>query len=134
MSDVAGLVRGLAPKDWVRLARWLTVGVAGGALAYLGVRFDLLTLPEEGCSPVSRYAPGSRLLIDRWGGAWREGDCVFVSDEDGAIHITLLTAHDGGGKWWTSTDVEDCPGVDPEAIGWVPEEAILGRVILGLGQ
>jgi len=122
----------MTPKQWTTAARVFTLGAACCGAVYLGGRFDLVTLPREGCSPVQRYSPGSRLLIDRWAPEWVEGDCVFVADSSGVIHLVLLSEERAGEGWWTETDAKDCPGVDPSELGWVAEERLLGRVVLSL--
>ena len=117
--------------------KWMRRGtllVALGVAAHLGSRFDLVTLPEEGCIPVSRYAPGSRLLVDRRPPTWRVGDCVFVEAPDTSVHIVLLSATNSDGFFRTETDISECPGVDPEWLGWVGPSSLLGRVVMALGR
>jgi hypothetical protein len=119
------------------LLKWMRRGtllVALGVAVHLGSRFDLVTLPEEGCIPVSRYAPGSRLLVDRRPPSWVVGDCVFVEARDSSVHIVLLSATNVEGLFLTETDVPECPGVDPELLGWVETSSLLGRVVMALGR
>ena len=119
------------------LLKWMrrcTLLIAFGVAVHLGTRFDLVTLPDAGCIPVSRYAPGSRLLVDRDPPAWEVGDCVFVEAPDSAVHIVLLGAANSEGMFWTETDIPDCPGVDPELLGWVGPGRLLGRVVMALGR
>ncbi len=125
---------GVSPRQWLRLARWVTIGSALGAALYLGGKFDLVTLPEDGCSPIARYPSGSRLLVDRWASDWAAGDCAFASDQGGVVHIVLLARRSEVGRWWVETDAADCPGIDPEVMGWLSGDRLLGRVVLSLGR
>ena len=118
----------------VRRARLLTIAVAIGGAAYLGSRFDFVTLPVDGCSPVARFSPGSRLLVDRWAGSWSAGDRVFVSDASGVVHLGVLGASEASGSWHVTGDMPDCPGLFPASEDPIREESILGRVVLSLGR
>ena len=111
-----------------------TLLAAACVAIYLGSRFDVLTLPEVGCSPVSRFSPGSRLLVDRRPPLWSLGDCVFVSGSDGLVHLVLLGSKNEEGDFWMETDMPDCPGPDPALLGWVKPSELLGRVVMGLGR
>jgi hypothetical protein len=122
----------LDPRRLVRGLRWATIAAALGAALYLGGRFEVVTLPSEGCSPVARYVPGVRLLVDRWARTWQSGDCVFVSDAAGAVHLVLLAECDATDAWWTRSDVDACPGAAGDELGWVPADRLLGRVLLGM--
>ena len=122
------------PRVIVRRARFLTVAIALGCALYLGSRFEFLTLPADGCSPVSRYAPGSRILVDRWAEPFMEGDCVFVTDASGVVHLGTLGAASERGLWHVLGDTVDCPGLFPAEEDPVSDEAILGRVVLSLSR
>ena len=90
----------LNPRSLVNRARLLTGLIALGAASYLGLRFDFVTLPPDGCSPVSRYSPGSRLLVDRWADGFREGDCVFVTEASGVVHLALAAINNACWDLW----------------------------------
>lgn len=111
-----------------------TLLTALGVAIYLGSRFDVVTLPEVGCSPVSRYSPGSRLLVDRRPPFWSLGDCVFVAGADDLVHLVLLGSENQVGDFWVETDMPDCPGPDPALLGWVKPSELLGRVVMSLGR
>lgn len=111
-----------------------TILIACCMALYLGARYDVLTLPEDGCSPVSLYSPGSSLLVDRRPPSWAVGDCVFVESADGLVHLGLLGTEDEAGRYWIQTDMPDCPGVDGELLGWVDPASLLGRVVMGIGR
>ena len=118
----------------VRRARVLTLVIAGACAIYLGFRFDLVTLPDSGCTPVSRYAPGSRLLVDRWADGWRAGDFVFVEDAAGGVHLGLLEAAAEPGFWFARSDSRDCPSLYPDAEMPFERDRLLGRVVLGVAR
>jgi len=124
----------LNPRSLVNRARLLTGLIALGAASYLGLRFDFVTLPPDGCSPVSRYSPGSRLLVDRWADGFREGDCVFVTEASGVVHLATLEAAGAPGSWSVQGDSADCPGLFPAAENPVTEGSVLGRVVLSFGR
>lgn len=133
MSD-GGSGRVFNPRSLVKVMRYLTIAVAMGGAAYLGSRFDFVTLPVEGCSPVSRYSPGSRLLVDRWAGAWKVGDSVFVADSSDVVHLGVLARPGASGRWHLTGDDPDCPGLFPASEEPISDELILGRVVLSLGR
>ncbi|MFT4543340.1 MAG: hypothetical protein ACI841_002266 [Planctomycetota bacterium] len=110
-------------------ASWL---ISLGCLAYLFFRFDSLTLPETGCSPVLRYRTGVPLLLDRWPGEFDSGDVVFFADEQESLYLGLVDRselHDSGRRFWIRVDNPDCPGASSETMGWIPEERIQARVL-----
>ena len=124
----------LDPRILVKRARILTVAVASVCAVYLGARFDLMTLPMDGCSPVSRYSPGSRLLVDRWGCSLRDGDCVLVAEASGVVHLGILSAAEEANYWYVVGDSADCPGLFPRDEGPVSGASVLGRIVLTLAR
>ena len=117
----------------IRRARVITISLAAAGALYLGARFDLLTLPAEGCSPVASVRPGVRLLVDRWVSSAVPGDIVFVSDGVGAVHLAILGVDEGEGGWVVRGDVQDCPLRIPDDSRAVTSDQLLGRVILNMG-
>lgn len=120
------------PGAMLRRARIaLIVAVLLGA-GYLASRFALITLPGEGCSPVSRFAPGDRLLIDSRPRPLAPGDAVLVREGSGTLQLTLVkVVRSENGEVWCEGDREDCPGLASESSGWIPASAVAGRVLLG---
>ena len=60
------------PARWMHLLRRVRVFVYVSlvALTVYGLwRFDIVRLPDQGCSPLEGLEPGDRLLIDGAGGA-----------------------------------------------------------------
>ncbi|MEM9799859.1 MAG: hypothetical protein AAGA20_05995 [Planctomycetota bacterium] len=109
----------------------MTLLVAIGGLVYLVARFDLVSLPAEGCSPVAAYAPGDRVVVDRRTSGLAAGDAVFVRDQAGTMHLTtVLERRASDGALWCAPDVSDCPGFSSEESGWVSTDAVVGRVLL----
>ncbi len=114
----------------LRLAAYL---LAGAGLLYLWTRFDAYQLPAEGCSPLLRFAPGDRLLLDRRPAPAREGDALLVRGEDGLLYlgrVTRLRRREGQREVWIETDSPTCPGRDSDEMGWIPSDRIAARVIL----
>ena len=116
---------------WMRLG---TLFIAFCMALYIGTRYEVLTLPRDGCSPVGRYSPGTRVLVDRRPPFWAVGDCVFVESPDGLVHMVLLGSRNEEGAFWTETDMPDCPGVEAEILGWVKPGELLGRIVMGIGH
>ena len=113
-----------------RFRRWtLLIALAGAA--YLGLRFDLVTLPPDGCSPVTRYEAGDRLVIDRHPGDVQPGDAVLVRAADGTLHLVVVeVAREDDGRLWCSADCARCEGFDSASVGWLDLSAVAGRVLL----
>jgi len=121
----------VSQRQILRGVRALTLLLAGYYAISLGLRFELLSLPAEGCSPVARYSAGTRLLVDKRPPAWEVGDCVLVA---GASHLVILADVSAEGLYWTATDAMECPGVSGPELGWLREEQLLGRVVMSLGR
>ena len=120
------------PRTHLRRARIaLLVSVVLGA-GYLASRFTLITLPEEGCSPVSRFSPGDHLLVDSRPRPLAPGDAVLVRDPRQTLQLTLVeVVHPETRALWCRGDDSACPGFGSEASGWIPATAVAGRVLLG---
>ena len=115
-----------------RVQRWLSRGtlaftVLGGL--YLWTRYEVLTLPGEGCSPLTRLAPGSLLWIDLRPAALAEGDVVFFALADGRLALAEVERQGEEGLWLV-TDDEACPGESSATLGWIDEARVHGRMIL----
>ena len=120
-------------KGFVRKARIATLASAICGALYLGFRFDLVTLPAAGCSPVSKFAPGVTLLVDRWADDWGDGNSVFVEDGSGSGHLGSIRSHDSPDRWVVTSDSEDCPTRYPAEENPIHANLILGRVLMGFG-
>ena len=107
------------------------------------LRYDLLTLPREGCSPLADYAPGDRLVIDRWIGTPMEGDAVLFGRADGELLLgrvgTIPPSAPSGmhaaiaaGDLWLVTEVPACPGRDSRILGPIPVDEVVGVIRLAL--
>lgn len=120
------------PRALLRGARVvLLVAVVLGA-GYLASRFTLITLPVEGCSPVSRFSAGDHLLVDSRPRPLAPGDAVLVRDPRQALQLTLVeVVHPQTRALWCRGDDAACPGFGSEASGWIPATAVAGRVLLG---
>jgi len=130
----SGSERPLNLRAVIKRARLATILVAAGCAIYIGSRFDMVTLPVEGCSPVSAFQPGARLLVDRWAPGLASGDVVFVGEAGGNVHLGLLGDSGEAQSWFLLGDADGCPSRFPKGEQPVRAEAVLGRVILNLGR
>lgn len=114
-----------------QVQRWLSratlVFAALGGL-YLWTRYEVLTLPSEGCSPLTRLAPGCVLWIDLRPGSLAPGDVVFFQLADGRLALAEVERREAG-RLWLVIDEESCPGESSATLGWIPEEHVHGRMI-----
>lgn len=128
------LQRNLRRLSWV---------IALGAVAYLAWRFETLTLPAGGCSPLFRFQAGQTLLTDRHPSTLAIGDAVLYR-ASGQVLLGSIEELRGAGRqpisplasnpWphslWLVTDAPDCPGADSRELGWIPVEDLAARVLL----
>ena len=100
---------------------------ARNALVPLGVAV------VSGASMVPTYYSGDRLLV-RYGARVRAGDVVLARDPR-VPERTLVkrAARRESGGWWLLADNPYAPG-DSRQFGAVPDELVLGRVLLRLGR
>ncbi|HEX4790145.1 MAG TPA: nickel-type superoxide dismutase maturation protease [Actinospica sp.] len=85
----------------------------------------------SGASMVPAYYDGDRLLV-RYGGRVRAGDAVLARDPRLPARILVKrAARREAGGWWLLADNPYAPG-DSRQFGAVPDELVLGRVLLRL--
>lgn len=85
----------------------------------------------SGASMVPAYTDGDRLLV-RYGGRVRTGDAVLARDPRLPERILVKrAARREPGGWWLLADNPYAPG-DSRQFGAVPDELVLGRVLLRL--
>jgi nickel-type superoxide dismutase maturation protease len=85
----------------------------------------------SGVSMVPAYHDGDRLLV-RYGGRVRTGDAVLARDPRLPERILVKrAAHREADGWWLLADNPYAPG-DSRQFGAVPDELVLGRVLLRL--
>ena len=98
---------------------------ARNALVPLGVAV------VSGASMVPTYYAGDRLLV-RYGARVRAGDVVLARDPRVPERILVKrAARRESGGWWLLADNPYAPG-DSRQFGAVPDELVLGRVLLRL--
>ena len=108
------------------------------AIGYLMWRFELETLPDEGCSPLLSLRPGAHLLVDVRPRELHEGDTVLFRDLTGRLLIARIvprpdSAGDGPG-FWLATDNRACPGPDSSSLGLIPRERCEGRMLFAFSR
>jgi len=119
------------PTRLHRLARRLTLlaVLAGGF--YLWQRFEVISLPEAGRSPLLRITPGNQLWLDRRPGEIGVGDVLFYEQPDGSIGFAEVEVVDpDADRYWLSTDAPGVPAVDSDELGWIPRESIQARLMM----
>lgn len=117
---------------WARRAVFLYAAL--GAL-YLGWRFELMTLPAEGVSPLREYRPGTRLLVDRSHREGREGEALLYRDDLGRLLLGRLATTPSGetrSGLWLVTDAEGGELPDSRTLGPISPERVVGRVVCAL--
>ncbi|MEE2939356.1 MAG: hypothetical protein VX460_03115 [Planctomycetota bacterium] len=120
------------PRAALRGARIAVIVAVLAGAGYIASRFTLITLPANGCSPVSRFLAGDRLLVDTRPRPLTAGDAVLVREVGGALQLTLVqVVRPENGSLWCDGDRADCPGFGSESSGWIPASAVAGRVLLG---
>jgi nickel-type superoxide dismutase maturation protease len=85
----------------------------------------------SGVSMVPAYYDGDRLLV-HYGGRVRTGDAVIARDPRLPERVLVKrAAHREADGWWLLADNPYAPG-DSRQFGAVPDELVLGRVLLRL--
>ncbi|MEX1023833.1 MAG: hypothetical protein WD226_02045 [Planctomycetota bacterium] len=129
-----------------QLLRRARIAIYVGVLvvvAYFILRYDMVGLPGEGCSPLVALTPGERLVVDRWVGEPELGALLLFSD--GADEILLgklstlphsapprMHAAIERGSYWIVTDAPDCPGRDSRVMGPIEPDDVVGRILFSL--
>lgn len=119
----------MTPARVQLVVRRITLALAAAGGLYLYTRFSLMTLPESGCTPVLRYAPGTSLLLDQRPTNLAAADGVLFESEPGVLSIGMIREAREDGSVWITVDAPDCPAASSEQLGWVPRERIAARVI-----
>jgi hypothetical protein len=101
------------------------------ALGYLVWRFELLTLPQTGCSPLTTVRPGAHLFVDGHARRYHEGDMLLFRDGTGRVLLARVAPRPDGVPpgLWVLTDAPDCPSPDSRTLGPIPKESWAGRVL-----
>lgn len=116
----------------LRNLRRATVFIAVLGIVYLVSRFQTITLPSEGCSPVGRFTAGDRLIVDGRPRPLEKGDAVLIRDVGGRLQLTLIeTLRPADGHLWCVSNVPECPGFSSKEAGWIDPGRVAGRVLFG---
>ncbi|MAE28553.1 MAG: hypothetical protein QF724_03135 [Planctomycetota bacterium] len=126
--------------------RRLSWAISLGAICYLAWRFESLTLPANGCSPLARFQVGQTLLTDSHPKIMAVGDALLFRAA-GEIHLARVAALRGsdgldsrtGGSalqtvdgdlgLWVLADNPRCPGRDSSSLGWIKGDDVCARVL-----
>lgn len=133
------------PALWTRRLHRLRLAIYAVLLAAIGYalwRFEVVTLPAEGCSPLVGFEPGDRLLVDRSGGVGL-GTAVLYEGPGGELLLGRVVQPPGSapaavwsafeaGELWIVSERDDCPGRDSHLLGTQPRSAVRGTVVVGL--
>ncbi len=130
----------LASRKRRKFIFWLRIAVivfAFFGLWRLTMRYELVKLPEDACSPVSSYEPGTSLLVDRSPEALFLDDVVLFALPDGGLGIGRVTTPPGSDPgtlrteagYWLLGDAPDCNVPDSRDHGTFPEQTITARVL-----
>lgn len=123
----------MTPARLQRHLRRLTLVLAAVGVAYLYTRFELLPLPEQGCSPLRRLRAGTLLWVDRRPARLEVGDVVFFRLEGGTIALgEVARREEQPARSWVLTDDPLCPGVDSDDLGWISDADVHGRLMMAL--
>ncbi len=116
----------------LRTLRRVTVFIAVLGVVYLATRYQTITLPSTGCSPVARFAAGDRLIVDGRPRPLEKGDAVLVRDDAGRLQLTMVESlRETDGSLWCVSNVPECPGFSSEQAGWIDPSRVAGRVLFG---
>jgi hypothetical protein len=108
-------------------------------LAYFFLRFEVVTLPAEGCSPLLGIAPGQKLVVERRPGGVVPGDAVLFRSPQGELLLgRVATPPESAGSealaacaadalWLVSEDAE-CSTADSSRFGPIARSAVEGRI------
>ena len=131
------------PKKLHRVLARVRIGlyaVLALVIAYCVWRFDVASLPAEGCSPLYDVEPGDRIVVDRHPGELHAGDAVLFRAPDGELYLgrvdtpppsapeAVWTAVEGGALWIVK-ERRDCPGAESPVLGPFARAAVAGRVV-----
>lgn len=129
-----------------RIRRGVRIGVytvLAAMLGYTAWRYDLASLPSEGCSPLLLYEPGDSLVLDRHPGTPAAGRVVLYRSPAGELLLGRIeapppsasaevwSAHERGALWIVG-DRASCPGEDSRVFGPVDPGAVEAVVAFSL--
>ena len=102
-------------------------------------RYDVIRLPEAGCSPLTDFQPGARLVIDQHPGDIAQGDAVLFENPAGELLLGRIgqpppsapqaywDAVEDGALWIVGEN-PDCPQADSRRHGPLARERVRGVI------
>ncbi|QDU67570.1 hypothetical protein [Engelhardtia mirabilis] len=134
----------MSPSRFLLVTRRAVLIVAAAGLGYLFWRADMLTLPEQGCSPLHGFAPGDRVIVDRRPKELGPGAAVLFEGRAGELLLGRVVdaprdldpaarALIERGALWIETERDDCPGNDSDDLGPIATERVVARLIMAVG-
>ncbi|QDU84965.1 hypothetical protein Pla163_20850 [Planctomycetes bacterium Pla163] len=126
-----------SPARILRVVRRGVLITAFAGAAYLLSRFTTFDMPETGCSPIWRLAPGQRLLLDTAASHAGVGDVVIFRTGRETLAIGRIAGEGvasgiGADELWIGTDDPSCPGWDSSVDGAVERADVVGKVLFGM--
>lgn len=115
------------------LVRRVIFGLALVALAYLYWRFEVVRLPDGGCSPLMRFGSGSALVVDKHPPIYEHSDAVFFEGPSGGLFLGVVETSQAAGFWLT-TDNPQCSGRASEEFGVISLNLLRGRVLFAVAS
>jgi hypothetical protein len=112
--------------------------LAGVALAYGFVRYDLVRLPPGARSPLYGLQPGDRMVVDRQARGGAEGEIWLFRNAQGELLLGRVTPRDregpaaAEGALWLTFEREVRGLSDSRELGAIPREGLEGRVVFVL--
>ncbi len=124
------------PRRLQRRLRNLCLLVAALCVGYLAWRYDTQTIPVGGCSPLMRFGPGNRLLVDQRPRGLRVGDALLFRGEGRLLLGAVERVRPDGAAptrvdaVWMVGDNPQCPARDSGQLGWIDVGQVAGRVLM----
>ena len=125
------------PRRLQRGVRNLCLALVAVGFVYLWSRYDTQVIPPEGCSPLLRFGPGNRLLVDARPPGFAPGDALLFRGPDQRLYLAAVArvrpdgaAPPGVESLWLEGDNPECPARASAEFGWIAAEDVAARVVM----